>query len=43
MIHAVARLIADPRFRLALILLLMAGIALGCDDHDWQRVPWPPE
>lgn len=45
MIQMAVRLVTDPRFRLALLLLLllMSGVLLGCDDHDWEKVPWPME
>lgn len=40
MVKTAARLVADPRFRLALLLfvLLMSGVMLGCDD-PWDKFP----
>ena len=38
MIQNVAHLVAHPRFRLALILLLMSGLMLACDD-PWEPLP----
>ena len=38
MIHAITRLMADSRFRLALLLLLMSGVMFACDD-PWEPLP----
>lgn len=38
MIEVAARLVASPRFRLMLLMLLMSMILLACDE-PWDKFP----
>lgn len=38
MIQIAVRILADPRVRLALLLLVMSGLLFACDD-PWEPLP----